>query len=349
MLTSIIFGFDVIVFYENQTIVTVMEKEVLRVGIIGYGNLGKGVQLAIRQSHDLELVGIFSRRDPDSFGGSPLFIAMNDLSLYKDKIDVMILCGGSSQDLPEQVIEVSKIFNTVDSFDTHAKIPDYFAAVDICARKHGTLSLISTGWDPGLFSIARLLGQSILPEGADYTFWGKGLSQGHSDAVRRVKGVKNGVQYTIPIEEALQQVRQGENPNLSAAERHERVCFVVAEEGADLKEIEKSIMSMPHYFADYKTTVHFIDEEELKKNHSTMPHGGNVFRSGVTGSGAKQRVEFSLALESNPEFTASVLVAYARAVGKMAKEGQVGARTVFDVPLGYLSPKSAEQLRAELL
>lgn len=321
----------------------------LRVGIVGYGNLGKGVELAIRQNPDMELVGIFTRRSPEALGANSIFISIADLEKYQGKVDVMVLCGGSALDLPEQVITVSKLFNTVDSFDTHAKIPAYFADVDACAKTHGTLSLISTGWDPGLFSMARLLGQSVLPEGADYTFWGKGLSQGHSDAVRRVAGVKNGVQYTIPMDSAMEQVRAGENPDLTAAQRHERVCYVVAEDGADKQEIETTIKNMPHYFVDYKTSVNFIDEAELAANHSQMPHGGTVFRSGVSGNGSKQRIEFSLALESNPEFTASVLVAYTRAVGKMAKRGQTGAITVFDVPLGDLSPKSAEQLRAELL
>jgi diaminopimelate dehydrogenase len=244
---------------------------------------------------------------------------------------------------------VSKSFNTVDSFDTHAKIPEYFENVDECAKAHGTLSLISTGWDPGLFSLARLLGQCVLPEGEDYTFWGKGLSQGHSDAVRRVEGVKNAVQYTIPIEDALERVRSGENPILSTAEKHQRVCYVVAEEGTDHTKIAETIKTMPNYFADYETTVNFIGEDELLRDHGTMPHGGIVFRSGVSASGSKQRVEFSLALESNPEFTASVLVAYTRAVGKMAKKGQTGACTVLDIPFAYLSPKSDEELRRTLL
>lgn len=321
----------------------------MRVGIVGYGNLGKGVELAIRQQTDMELVAVFTRRPPQELVGVSNVVSFSQMTEYKDAIDVMVLCGGSSKDLPEQVITVSQHFNTVDSFDTHAKIPEYFEQVDESSRASNTLSLISTGWDPGLFSLERLLGESILPQGESYTFWGKGLSQGHSDAVRRVPGVKNGVQYTIPLEEALAAVRSGANPQLSTAERHQRVCYVVAKEGADLDEIERNIKEMPHYFAPYDTTVHFITEEELQANHSTMPHGGTVFRSGITGNGSKQRIEFSLALESNPEFTASVLVAYARAVGKLANEGQVGARTVFDIPLGYLSPKSAEALRQELL
>jgi len=326
-----------------------MKNDILRVGIVGYGNLGKGAELAIRQNPDMELVAIFTRRSPESLTAASKLVSLDQIEDFKDKIDVMILCGGSAKDLPEQVTMVSQWFNTVDSYDTHAKIPEYFDQVDQVTRENKTLSLISTGWDPGLFSIARLLGQSILPEGNDYTFWGKGLSQGHSDAVRRVDGVKNGVQYTIPVESALDRVRAGENPELTTAEKHERVCYVVAGDGASQPEIEKSIKEMPHYFDQYNTTVHFITEEELKKNHSAMPHGGHVFRSGISGSGAKHRIEFSLELESNPEFTASVLVSYTRAIGKMAKEGQIGARTVFDIPLGYLSSKSADVLRKELL
>ena len=322
---------------------------ILRIGIVGYGNLGKGVEMAIAQNPDMELVAIFTRRLPAALSSTSKVVAIDQMKDFKDKIDVMILCGGSLKDLPEQVIMVSKIFNTVDSFDTHAKIPAYFKKVDESARANKKLSLISTGWDPGLFSLARLLGESVLPQGEDYTFWGKGLSQGHSDAVRRVAGVKNGVQYTIPKKKAMEQVRSGKNPQLSTSEKHERVCYVVAKEDADLAEIENTIKEMPHYFIDYETTVHFITEEELEANHSAMPHGGTVFRSGITGNGSKQRIEFSLALESNPEFTASVLVAYARAVGKMAKEGQTGARTVLDIPLGYLSSKSPEELRASLL
>lgn len=322
---------------------------ILRIGIVGYGNLGKGVEMSIAQNPDMELVAIFTRRPPMEIDSTSKVVPISDIENYVNKIDVMILCGGSSSDLPEQVITVSKLFNTVDSFDTHAKIPEYFGKVDAATRSSKTLSLISTGWDPGLFSIARLLGQSILPQGEDYTFWGKGLSQGHSEAVRRVAGVKNGVQYTIPIESAIEKVRAGENPQFATSEKHQRVCYVVAHDGADLSGIEETIKNMPHYFEDYQTLVHFITEEELKTDHSAMPHGGIVLRSGVTGNGSKQGIEFSLNLESNPEFTASVLVAYARAIGKMAKEGQIGARTVFDIPLGYLSPKSPEELRKSLL
>lgn len=321
----------------------------LRVGIVGYGNLGKGVALAIGQNPDMELVAVFTRRPPEELTAVKNAVPYARITDYSADIDVMILCGGSSTDLPEQVLSVSKLFNTVDSFDTHAKIPAYFSQVDEAAKAANTLSLISTGWDPGLFSLARLLGQSVLPQGEEYTFWGEGLSQGHSDAVRRVPGVKNGVQYTIPLESAIEQVRAGATPSLTTADRHRRVCYVVAEPGANLSKIEENIKSMPHYFEPYDTTVHFISDEELRENHSGMPHGGTVFRSGITGNGSRQRIEFGLALESNPEFTASVLVAYARAVGKLAKEGQTGARTVFDIPLGYLSPHAAEELRRTLL
>lgn len=324
-------------------------NKILKVGIVGYGNLGKGVELSIKQNTDMELVGIFTRRAPQDIDSIAKVFTISEIEKFKDQIDVMILCGGSSKDLPDQVIEISKMFNTVDSFDTHAKIPEYFSNVDQSSKSANTLSLISTGWDPGLFSLARLLGQSVLPQGEDYTFWGKGLSQGHSDAIRRVEGVKNGVQYTIPKEKAIEAVRSGKNPQLSTADKHGRVCYIVAQEGADLDKIKSEIKTMPHYFADYETTVNFITEEELKANHSSMPHGGNVFRSGISGNGSKQRIEFSLTLESNPEFTASVLVAYTRAVGKMASEGRTGAITVFDIPFGYLSPKSAEELRASLL
>ncbi len=326
-----------------------MTNNVLKVGIVGYGNLGKGAELAIQQNPDMELVAVFTRRPTSALNTGAKVVSIAEIDSFKDKIDVMILCGGSAKDLPEQVTMISKMFNTVDSFDTHAKIPEYFAQVDEAAKSNNKVSLISTGWDPGLFSMARLIGQCILPQGEDYTFWGKGLSQGHSDAVRRVDGVKNGVQYTIPIESAVEKVRAGENLKLSTAEKHERVCYVVANEGADLSVIENTIKTMPHYFDQYNTEVHFISEEELLANHAAMPHGGIVLRSGVTGNGTKQSIEFSLNLESNPEFTASVLVAYARAIGKMAKEGQVGAKTVFDIPLGYLSPKSPEELRRDLL
>jgi diaminopimelate dehydrogenase len=274
---------------------------------------------------------------------------MSEIQSYQGKIDVLILCGGSATDLPDQGPYLASLFHTVDSYDTHANIPEYFAKVDDAAKKAGTVSVISTGWDPGLFSLNRLLAEAVLPVGTGYTFWGKGVSQGHSDAVRRIKGVKHAVQYTIPREDALKRVRNGENPDLTTREKHLRECFVVAEEGEDLARIEKEIKTMPNYFADYDTVVHFISEEELKRDHSAMPHGGNVLRSGTSGSGNKQVIEFSLRLDSNPEFTGSVLVAYARAVYRFAQEGAVGAKTVFDVPFGYLSPKSPEQLRKELL
>lgn len=321
----------------------------IRIGIVGYGNLGKGVEQAIQQNADLELVAIFTRRSPETIPSTSTVVALDQVLDYKGKIDVMVLCGGSSTDLPEQVIQLATNFNTVDSFDNHGEIPAYFAKVNQCAQANQTLSLISTGWDPGLFSMLRLIGETILPQGETYTFWGKGLSQGHSDAIRRLAGVKNGVQYTLPIEEALEQVRSGTNPTFTAAEKHQRVCYVVAEDGADQQQIEQAIKTMPNYFEPYHTTVSFISEEELKRDHSAMPHGGFVLRAGETGDGNQQHLEFGLKLESNPAFTASVLVAFSRAIAKMAKEGHSGAKTVFDIPLGYLSPKSAEELRASIL
>jgi len=324
-------------------------KNILRVGIVGYGNLGKSVELVIKQNPDIELVAIFTRRAPAALSSSSKVVPVSQIEDYKGNIDVLILCGGSATDLPEQGPALSKMFNTVDSFDTHAKIPEYFNKIDKSAKSNKTLCLISTGWDPGLFSLARLLGESILPQGESYTFWGKGVSQGHSDAIRRIPGVKNAIQYTVPVESALDKVRSGENPKLTTSEKHLRVCYVVPEEGADLVKIVNMIKTMPNYFDEYQTTVNFISEEELKTDHSGMPHGGIVVRSGITGDGAKQRIEFNLNLESNPEFTASVLVAYARAIGKMAEKGQTGARTVFDIPFGYLSPKSPENLLKYLL
>ena len=324
-----------------------MEK--IRVGIAGYGNLGRGVELALKRAPDMELIAVFTRRQPDSVGAAAKMVHVSDAASYADKIDVMILCGGSATDLPEQGPHFAKLFNTVDSFDTHAKIPDYFAAVDAAAKESGHVSVISTGWDPGLFSLSRLLGEAILPGGNEYTFWGKGVSQGHSDAIRRIRGVKAGVQYTIPKEEAVSRVKAGENPSLTTRDKHLRECFVVAEPGEDLARIEHDIKTMPNYFADYDTIVHFIDEEEMTRNHSAMPHGGSVFRSDVTDNGNRQIMEFNLKLESNPEFTGAVLTAYARAVYRLAREGAAGAKTVFDIPFGYLSPKSAEQLRKELL
>ncbi|WP_270167331.1 diaminopimelate dehydrogenase [Paenibacillus sp. SYP-B4298] len=324
----------------------------IRVGIVGYGNLGKGVQKAIAQNDDIELVAIFTRRQPESMvseGGEARFEHIAHAEKYKGQIDVMILCGGSATDLPEQTPALAALFNTVDSFDTHAKIPEFFDAVNAVAQKAGTLSVISTGWDPGLFSLNRLLSEAILPQGKDYTFWGTGISQGHSDAIRRVPGVKAGVQYTVPVQEVIDRIRSGETPELTTREKHHRNCFVVAEEGANEEEIRQTIVSMPNYFADYDTTVTFISEEQLRAEHGTMPHGGFVIRSGITGESTKQIIEFGLKLESNPEFTASVLVAYARAAYRLSNEGQRGAKTVFDIPFGHLSPKSPEQLRKELL
>jgi diaminopimelate dehydrogenase len=295
---------------------------------------------------------VFTRRQPEQLatGGDGIrFEHISAAEQYKGKIDVMILCGGSATDLPEQTPVIAKMFNTVDSFDTHAKIPEFYETVNAAAKQGGTLSVISTGWDPGLFSLNRLLAKAILPEGKDFTFWGKGVSQGHSDAIRRVPGVKAGVQYTVPVQAVIDRIRAGETPELSTREKHLRECFVVAEEGADKEQIRQTIVTMPNYFSDYDTTVNFITEEELKSQHQGMPHGGFVIRSGITGAGTKQIVEFGLKLESNPEFTASVLVAYARAVHRLSNEGQTGAKTVFDIPLGYLSPKSPEELRRELL
>lgn len=321
----------------------------IRIGIVGYGNLGKGVEYAIRQNKDMELVAVFTRRDPSTIQASVPAVDIRDAHTYTDRIDVMILCGGSATDLPEQGPQLAELFHTVDSFDTHARIPEYFNSVNHVAEASGHIGVISTGWDPGLFSLNRLLFQSILPEGNEYTFWGRGVSQGHSDAIRRIEGVKHGVQYTIPSEEAVAQVRRGDNPTLTTRDKHLRECFVVAEEGADQARIEEEIKTMPNYFADYNTIVHFISEEELREKHSEMPHGGLVFRSGVTGEGTKQIMEFGLNLGSNPEFTSSVLVAYARAAFRLAQKGEKGARTVFDIPFGLLSPKSAAELRKELL
>ncbi|GKU78101.1 diaminopimelate dehydrogenase [Paenibacillus sp. L3-i20] len=324
----------------------------IRVGIVGYGNLGKGVQKAISQNPDMSLEAIFTRREPsqmESQWDGVRFEHISSAEQYIGKIDVMLLCGGSATDLPEQGPDFARLFNTVDSFDTHAHIPQYYDDVNNSASKSGKVSVISTGWDPGLFSLNRLLAGAILPEGKEYTFWGKGVSQGHSDAIRRVPGVKGGVQYTVPVEEVIDRIRGGETPELATREKHLRQCYVVAEDGADQEVIREAIVTMPNYFADYDTTVEFISEQQLKDEHAGIPHGGFVIRSGVTGEGTKQIIEFGLKLESNPEFTASVLVAYARAVHRLSAEGQVGARTVFDIPLGYLSPRSAEELRRDLL
>ena len=324
----------------------------IRIGIVGYGNLGRGVEASITQNQDMELVAVFSRRDPSTVSiqtSGVTVYSVDEAESFKDKIDVLILCGGSATDLPEQVPHFAQWFNTIDSFDTHANIPAFYDAVDKVASTNGTVSIISVGWDPGLFSLNRLLGETVLPVGNTYTFWGDGLSQGHSDAVRRIEGVKNAVQYTLPIQAAVNRVRSGENPELTTREKHARECFVVLQEAADATAIEREIKEMPNYFADYDTTVNFISEEELKANHSGMPHGGFVIRSGQSGAGDKQILEFSLKLESNPMFTSSVLVAYARAAHKLSQQGVSGAKTVFDIPFGLLSPKSPADLRKELL
>ncbi|MGM0470840.1 MAG: diaminopimelate dehydrogenase [Bacillota bacterium] len=329
-----------------------MEK--IKAGIVGYGNLGKGVQAAIKENEDVELVGIFTRRPADSLDVNEPgveVVNVDDAKDYQDQIDVMLLCGGSATDLPVQGPQFAEMFNTVDSFDTHANIPEYYAEMNQIAEENGNVSAISIGWDPGLFSMNRMLAGAILPQGEGYTFWGRGVSQGHSDAVRRIDGVKDAVQYTIPIEDAIDQVRSGAEPDLSTKEKHLRDCYVVAEEGADQDRIEEEIKTMPNYFEDYKTTVNFVSEEELAENHSQMPHGGFVLRSAKTGEEKEnnQIIEFSLNLDSNPEFTASVLVAYARAVHRLNNEGDSGAKTVFDIPLAYLSSKSPAELRKELL
>lgn len=325
----------------------------IRVGIAGYGNLGRGVESALRDAEDMETVGVFTRRDPESVKtatGIPVY-AWNDAKNMQDKIDVMILCGGSANDLPTQTAELAAYFNVVDSFDTHAKIPEHFEQVDAVSRANGKISVISVGWDPGLFSLNRLYGQAILPNGKDYTFWGKGVSQGHSDAIRRIPGVKDGKQYTIPVESALEKVRNGENPELSTREKHTRECFVVAEDGADKAAIETAIKTMPNYFADYDTTVHFISQEELDRDHAGIPHGGVVFRTGTTGLKGEQKhvVEYKLQLESNPGFTSSVLVAFARAAYRMQKDGLSGCKTIFDIAPSYLHPASPEEQRKNLL
>ena len=324
----------------------------VRLGILGYGNLGKGVELAVRQNDDIELVAVYSRRDPSSVQVATEGLqvkSVDALASGQEPIDVLILCGGSATDLPVQTPRFAELYNVVDSFDTHAKIPQHFPAVDEAAKKGGNAALISCGWDPGLFSLNRLMGNCILPDGADYTFWGKGISQGHSDAIRRIPGVADAKQYTIPIEAALEKVRSGANPQLTTREKHLRECFVVLEEGADADSIEQQIKTMPNYFDEYDTTVHFITQEELDRDHAAMPHGGFVLRTGETASGKKMVIEYSLKLESNPEFTSSVLVAYARAVARLSAEGKSGAFTVFDIPPAYLSPLDGETLRAKLL
>lgn len=326
----------------------------IRVGIFGYGNLGRGIECAIKQNSDMELVAVFTRRDPSTVKilteGVSVFNVKDVLSMT-DKIDVMILCGGSATDLPEQTPYLAKYFNVVDSFDTHARIPEHFENVNKSAIEGSKLGIISCGWDPGMFSLNRLYASCILPDGKDYTFWGKGVSQGHSDAIRRVKGVKNGKQYTIPVQNALDAVRGGTEPELTTREKHIRECFVVAEDGADLDAIENEIKNMPNYFADYDTTVHFISEEELQRDHSGIPHGGFVIRSGKTGWEKENThiIEYSLKLDSNPEFTASVIVAYARAAYRLSSEGQSGCKTVFDIAPTYLSPLSPAELRKRML
>ncbi len=325
----------------------------IKIGIVGYGNLGRGVECAIKQNEDMELYGVFTRRKPEEVNtltGAKVF-DIGDIESHKEEIDVLIICGGSATDLPVQTPALAKSFNVIDSFDTHANIPQHFANVDAAAGAAGKVAMISVGWDPGMFSLNRLYAQAVLPDGEAYTFWGKGVSQGHSDAIRRIEGVKDAKQYTIPVEKALEAVRSGENPALSVREKHIRECFVVAEAGADIVRIENEIKTMPNYFADYDTIVHFISEEELQRDHSGIPHGGFVIHSGKTGLHGEHKhvIEYSLKLDSNPEFTSSVLVAYARAVCRMNREGQSGCKTVFDVPPAYLSPKSAEELRAHLL
>jgi len=326
----------------------------IRIGIIGYGNLGRGVECAVKQNKDMELVAVFTRRDPASvkiLTESAEVVSVSDIADWKDKIDVAIICGGSATDLPKQTPEYSKYFNCIDSFDTHAKIPEHFENVDKVCLENGKVSIISIGWDPGLFSLNRLIGNAILTNGKDYTFWGKGVSQGHSDAVRRIKGVKNAKQYTIPVESALESVRKGENPELTTRQKHTRECFVVLEEGADAKAVEQEIVTMPNYFADYDTTVHFISEEEFALNHSGIPHGGFVLRSGKTGwtEETNHMMEFSLKLDSNPEFTACVLTAYARAAYRLANKKEFGCKTIFDVAPALLMEKDGAELRKTLL
>ena len=325
----------------------------IRIGIVGYGNIGRGVEQAIARNEDMELKAVFTRRAPAAVAIKTEGVTVkhfDDMLSMKDEIDVMVLCGGSATDLPVIGPEVAANFNTIDSFDTHAKIPEYFANVDKAARAGGNVSIISVGWDPGMFSLNRLYAESILAQGSTYTFWGKGVSQGHSDAIRRIDGVKNAIQYTVPIEEAVDKVRSGSEPELTTRDKHLRECYVVAEDGADKAAIEQAIKTMPNYFDEYDTTVTFVTEEELKANHSKMPHGGFVIRSGETGcEGNKHVIEYSLRLDSNPEFTASVLVCYARAAYRLSKAGESGAKSVFDIAPGLLSQKTAEELRAQLL
>ncbi len=325
----------------------------IRLGIVGYGNLGRGVECAAGKAADMELVGVFTRREPSTvktLTGIPVY-SMDALKDMKDSIDVLVLCGGSANDLPTQTPMLAKDFNVVDSFDTHARIPDHFENVNAAACSSGHVAVISVGWDPGLFSLNRMLGGAILPDGNDYTFWGRGVSQGHSDAIRRIEGVVDARQYTIPVESAVESVRNGENPTLTTREKHTRECFVVAAEGADLERIEREVVTMPNYFADYDTTVHFISKEELMRDHAGIPHGGVVIRSGKTGIDGQNNnvIEFKLKLDSNPEFTSSVLVAYARAAARLYKEGVTGCKTVLDIAPAYLHPDSPDELRRKLL
>ena len=325
----------------------------IRIGIVGYGNIGRGVEQAIKRNEDMELAAVFTRRDPVSVKvateGAKV-VHMDDMLSMKGDVDVMVLCGGSATDLPVMGPEIAANFNTIDSFDTHAKIPEYFANVDKAAKEGNNISIISVGWDPGMFSLNRLYAESILVQGSTYTFWGKGVSQGHSDAIRRIPGVKNAIQYTVPVDEAVDQVRSGSEPKLTTRDKHTRECYVVAQEGANKAEIENAIKTMPNYFDEYNTTVHFISEEELKRDHSKMSHGGFVIRTGETGEeGNKHVIEYSLKLDSNPEFTASVLIAYARAAYRLNQKGENGARSVFDIAPALLSMKTPEQLRKEIL
>lgn len=325
----------------------------IKIGIVGYGNLGRGTESAILQNPDMCLYGVFSRRDPATVKtatGADVY-PLDDILNHKDNIDVLIICGGSATDLPVQTPQLAEHFNVVDSFDTHAKIPEHFANVDASAKKGNNIAMISVGWDPGMFSLNRLYAETILPDGKDYTFWGKGVSQGHSDAIRRIEGVIDARQYTIPVDSAVEAVRNGENPELTTRQKHTRLCFVVADDGADRERIEKEIVTMPNYFADYDTTVNFISADEMKRDHSGIPHGGTVIRSGKTGFENQNThiIEYSLKLDSNPEFTASVIVAYARAAVRLQKEGTTGCKTVFDIPPAYLSVKSGEELRKSLL
>ena len=326
----------------------------IRIGIVGYGNLGKGVELAIRSNPDTELAFVATRRDPFAVtlktADVPVY-QYNDLAAHQNDADVVIVCGGSATDLPKQTPELAKLFNVVDSFDTHARIPEHFANVDAAAKASGHTAMISVGWDPGMFSLARLYSNCILPDGKDYTFWGKGVSQGHSDAIRRVEGVQDGKQYTVPVQSAMDAVRRGEQPELTTRQKHLRECFVVAKPGADLAKIENDIKTMPNYFADYDTVVHFISQEELDRDHAGIPHGGFVMRSGVSGENKEHKhlIEYSLKLDSNPEFTTNVLVAFARAAARFAKEQNHGCKTVFDVPPAYLSPLSGDEIRAHML